>query len=323
MPEPSDLDRLAVRRQFDRRSQSPGQADFLFREVERRMIERLDLVRLTPSRVLDVGCGLGDGVRRLRVRWPQAEVIGLDLSPQRIDAAIRLDRPARQSWAQSLLQRLGRRSRLAPDISARAGLPAVTALPTAPLGRYLVGDTHRLPFEASSVDLLWSNLAFHWFDDVPAAIAEWYRVIRPDGLLMFSSLGVDTLHELRQCGMAMQPLPDLHDIGDALVKAGFAEPVMDAQRLTVTWTDPMTMLAELRGLGGDARRGRARGLATPRRREAALEAAAVRLRGSDPLAPLPVSFEVIFGHAWCGPKKRLPDGYSPIEFRSPPGSARR
>ena len=323
MPEPSDLDRLAVRRQFDRRSESPGPADFLFREVERRMIERLDLVRLVPSRVLDVGCGLGDGVRRLRVRWPQADVIGLDLSPRRIDAAIRLDRPARQSWTQSLLQRLGGRTRRASGVSPVAGFSAPPAVPSAPLGRYLVGDAHRLPFEANSVDLLWSNLAFHWFDDVPAAIAEWYRVIRPDGLLMFSSLGVDTLHELRQCGLAMQSLPDLHDIGDALVKAGFAEPVMDAQRLTVTWTDPMTMLAELRGLGGDARRQRAGGLATPRRREAALEAAAARLRARDSQAPLPVTFEVIFGHAWCGPKKRLPEGYSPIEFRASPGSVKR
>ena len=322
MPEPSDLDRLAVRRQFDRRSEYPGQADFLFREVERRMIERLDLVRLAPSRVLDVGCGLGDGVRRLRVRWPQAEVLGLDLSPRRIDAAIRLDRPNRQSWAQTLLKRLGGRGQGEPGVS-RAGSSVAAAPPSAPLGRYLVGDAHRLPFEANSVDLLWSNLAFHWFDDVPAAIAEWYRVIRPDGLLMFSALGVDTLHELRQCGLAMQSLPDLHDIGDALVKAGFAEPVMDAQRLTVTWTDPMTLLAELRGLGGDARRGRARGLATPRRREAALEAAAARLRPLDPLAPLPVTFEVIYGHAWCGPNKLLPDGYSPIEFRPLPGSARR
>jgi malonyl-CoA O-methyltransferase len=322
MPEPSDLDRLAVCRQFDRRSEYPGQADFLFREVERRMIERLDLVRLAPSRVLDVGCGLGDGVRRLRVRWPQAEVVGLDLSPRRIDAAIRLDRPARQSWTQALLKRLGGRGQGEPGAS-QAGSSAAAGAPSAPLGRYLVGDAHRLPFEANSVDLLWSNLAFHWFDDVPAAIAEWYRVIRPDGLLMFSALGVDTLHELRQCGLAMQSLPDLHDIGDALVKAGFAEPVMDAQRLTVTWTDPMTLLAELRGLGGDARRGRARGLATPRRREAALEAAAARLRARDPLAPLPVTFEVIYGHAWCGPSKRLPDGYSPIEFRPLPGSARR
>ncbi len=307
MPEPSDLDRLAIRRQFDRRTESPGRADFLIREVERRMIERLDLVRLTPSRVLDVGCGLGDGVRRLRVRWPQAEVIGLDLSPLRIDRAIRLDRPARQSWTQSLLQRFGGRGQREPGAAAPSA-------PSAPLGRYLVGDAHQLPFEASSVDLLWSNLAFHWFDDVPAAIEQWYRVIRPDGLLMFSALGVDTLHELRQAGLAMQSLPDLHDIGDALVQAGFAEPVMDAQRLTVTWTDPATMLAELRGLGGDARRGRARGLATPGRRDAALQAATARLRGQDPRDPLSITFEVIYGHAWCGPKKRLPDGYSPIDF---------
>ena len=170
MPEPSDLDRLAVRRQFDRRTEFPGRADFLIREVERRMIERLDLVRLTPLRVLDVGCGLGDGVRRLRVRWPQAEVIGLDLSASRIDRAIRLDRPARQSWTQSLLQRLGGRGPREPGAAPIAGSPAGVPAPSAPLGRYLVGDAHQLPFDANSVDLLWSNLAFHWFDDVPAAI---------------------------------------------------------------------------------------------------------------------------------------------------------
>lgn len=323
MPEPSDLDRLAIRRQFDRRIESPGRADFLIREVERRMIERLDLVRLTPSRVLDIGCGLGDGVRRLRVRWPQAEVIGLDLSPRRIDQAIRLDRPARQSWTQSLRQRFGGRGQRETAAAPVAGSPAGAPAPSAPLGRYLVGDAHRLPLEAGSVDLLWSNLAFHWFDDVPAAIDQWYQVIRPDGLLMFSALGVDTLHELRQAGLAMQSLPDLHDIGDALVQAGFAEPVMDAQRLTVTWTDLATMLAELRGLGGDARRGRARGLATPGRRDAALKAAAAQLRAQDPLGPLSITFEVIYGHAWCGPKKRRSDGYSPIEFRASPGSVKR
>ncbi len=287
------------------------------------MIERLDLVRLTPSRVLDVGCGLGDGVRRLRVRWPQAEVIGLDLSPRRIEQAIRLDRPARQSWTQSLLQRFGARMQRETAATSAAGSPAASPAPSAPLGRYLVGDAHQLPFQSSSVDLLWSNLAFHWFDDVPAAIDQWYRVIRPNGLLMFSALGVDTLHELRQVGLTMQSLPDLHDIGDALVQAGFAEPVMDAQRLTVTWTDPATMLTELRGLGGDARRGRARGLATPRRRDAALKSAADRLRAQDPPDPLSITFEVIHGHAWCGPTKRPPEGYSPIEFRPSPGSVRR
>lgn len=93
MPEPSDLDRSAVRRQFDRRVASPEPSDFLTREVERRMLDRLDLVKLRPDRVLDVGCGLGDGVRRLRGRWPQAEVVGVDLAPRRVARAARVDRP--------------------------------------------------------------------------------------------------------------------------------------------------------------------------------------------------------------------------------------
>jgi malonyl-CoA O-methyltransferase len=302
MPEPSDLDRSAVRRQFDRRSARPDPADFLLREVERRMFERLDLVRLQPSRILDVGCGLGDGVRRLRARWPQAEALGLDLSPRRVAQAEALDRPGLGAWAQGLARRL----------TGRGGAPA----PAGPLARYLVGDAHRMPLPDSSVDLVWSNLAFHWFDDVPAALAEWYRVIRPDGLLMFSAFGVDSLAELRRAGVALPALPDLHDVGDALVAAGFAEPVMDVERLAVTWTDPARMLVELRALGGDARRGRPGGLATPRRRDLALAGLASHLRDGDPGAPLSVSLELVYGHAWCGARKKLPDGYAPIEFRT-------
>jgi malonyl-CoA O-methyltransferase len=175
-----------------------------------------------------------------------------------------------------------------------------------------------LPLATGSVDLVWSNLAFHWFDDVPAAIAEWYRVLRPGGLLTFSALGVDTLAELRAAGLAMPALPDLHDIGDALVGAGFAEPVMDAERLTVTWGEPARLLADLRALGGDARRDRPRGLVTPRRRDRALAALAARLRGPDPAEPMAAGFELVYGHAWIGEKKRPPQGWSPVEFRPPP-----
>jgi len=303
MAEPSDLDRSSVRRQFDRRAASPDPADFLLREVERRMLERLELVKLVPARVLDVGCGLGDGARRLRGRWPQAEAIGVDLSPRRIARAAALDRPVGGSWTTGLVRRLSGRG-----ADARVG----------PLARYLVGDAHRLPLATGSVDLVWSNLAFHWFDDVPAAIAEWYRVLRPGGLLTFSALGVDTLAELRAAGLAMPALPDLHDIGDALVGAGFAEPVMDAERLTVTWGEPARLLADLRALGGDARRDRPRGLVTPRRRDRALAALAARLRGPDPAEPMAAGFELVYGHAWIGEKKRPPQGWSPVEFRPPP-----
>jgi malonyl-CoA O-methyltransferase len=303
MADPSDLDRSSVRRQFDRRAASPDPADFLMREVERRMLERLELVKLVPARVLDVGCGLGDGARRLRGRWPQAEAIGVDLSPRRIARAAALDRPVGGSWTTGLVRRLSGRG-----ADARGG----------PLARYLVGDAHRLPIATGSVDLVWSNLAFHWFDDVPAAIAEWYRVLRPGGLLTFSALGVDTLAELRAAGLAMPALPDLHDIGDALVGAGFAEPVMDAERLTVTWSDPARLLADLRALGGDARRSRPRGLATPGSRDRALAALASRLRGPDPAAPMVAGFELVYGHAWIGENKRPPQGWSPVEFRPPP-----
>ena len=303
-PEPSDLDRSSVRRQFDRRAGGADPGDFLAREVERRMLERLDLVKLAPARILDVGCGLGDGVRRLRGRWPQAQAIGVDLSPRRAARAASIDRPPSAGWAQGLARRL-------------TGRGAGTA---APLGRYVAGDAHRLPIASGSIDLVWSNLAFHWFDDVPAAIAEWYRVLRPGGLLMFSALGVDSLGELRAAGLRMPALPDLHDVGDALVGAGFAEPVMDAERLVVTWTDPARLLADLRTLGGDARRGRPRGLATRAARERALAEAAPRLRGGDPAAPMAVGFELVYGHAWVGERKRLPGGWAPVEFR--PGRAR-
>lgn len=306
-PEPSDLDRSSVRRQFDRRADAADPGGFLLREVERRMFERLDLVTLRPARVLDVGCGLGDGLRRLRGRWPQAEAIGVDLSPRRAARAAAIDRPPAAGWAQGLARRLAGRA---------AGA-------NAPLGRYVAGDAHRLPLPADSVDLVWSNLAFHWFDDVPAAIAEWYRVLRPGGLLMFSALGVDALAELRAAGLRTPALPDLHDVGDALAGAGFADPVMDAERLAVTWTDPARLLADLRALGGDARRGRARGLATPAARERSLAELATRLRGGDPCAPMAVGFELVYGHAWIGERKRLAGGWAPLEFRPARSRTRR
>ena len=107
----------------------------------------------------------------------------------------------------------------------------------------------------------------------------------------------------------------MHDIGDALVGAGFSEPVMDTERLTVTWSDPRRLFEELRGLGGDARRTRPRGLATPGRRDRALEALAARLRGERPDGPMAVTFEIVYGHAWCAERKRLPAGWAPVEFR--------
>ena len=167
---------------------------------------------------------------------------------------------------------------------------------------YFAADAAGLPVAPSSVDLIWSNLAWHWFVDPKAVLAEWYRAIRPDGLLMFSAFGVDTLRELRAAGARLPAFPDMHDIGDALGAAGFADPVMDSERLTITWSDAEVLIEEIRALGGNALRGRGAGLrsrADRLRWAAAVEA----LRGAD--GRIALSFELVYGHAWCPPRKRL------------------
>lgn len=143
---------------------------------------------------------------------------------------------------------------------------------------FVAADAARLPLRDSSVDLLWSNLAWHWFGDPVGAAGEFHRVMRPDGLLMFSSFGVDTLRELRRIGAELPDFPDMHDIGDLLGSVGFAAPVMDTERLTVTWSDPDSLLRDLRGLGGNALRARRRSLCG-RQRRAQWSSAIETLRG--------------------------------------------
>ena len=295
MLKPPDLDPKAVRLQFGRRQRRLERADFLLREVERRMLERLDLVRRVPATAIDVGSGLGHGAARMQQRYAQALVLGFDLAPGLAAAAARLHgRPARRSLA----------GRLQSWFGAAAGTTAASPA-------FAAADACRLPLRAGGVDLIWSNLAWHWFADPAAVLAEWYRVVRPEGLLMFSAFGVDTLRELRALGVALPQYPDLHDVGDALAQAGFAEPVMDAERLTITWREPQALLDDLRALGGNALRGRSRGLHTPAQRRGWLERIE-SLRG--PQGSISIGFEIVYGHAWCPPRKRLPDGYSAIDF---------
>jgi malonyl-CoA O-methyltransferase len=294
MNRPSDLDPNAVRRQFSRRAGRLVRADFLLREVERRMLERLEVVRLAPAFVLDVGSGLGQGAVRLKQRYPAAHVLGLDVAEALVRTARRTHGPpARAGLSGRLLRWFG-------------GAPA-----SAPTPDFAVADAARLPLRVSSVDLLWSNLAWHWFADPVAVIDEWHRVIRPNGLLMFSAFGVDTLRELRGLGARLPVFPDMHDIGDALAHAGFAEPVMDAERLTVTWEDASTLLAEVSSLGGDPSRLRRSGLAGRGRRLAWIDAIE-SLRGAD--GRLSLTFELVFGHAWVPERKRRADGLATVRF---------
>lgn len=295
------LDPLAVRRQFARRAGAIAQGDFLLREVERRMLERLEVVKLQPGAVLDVGCGLGQGTARLQQRFPAALVAGLDVVPAMVvEATRRHGRVARRSIA----RRLG-------DWFGAAGQSGATS----PV--FLAGDAAALPLRAASVDLIWSNLAWHWFERPDSVLADWYRAIRPGGLVSFTTFGVDTLAELARAGVTAPRLPDMHDIGDLLVSAGFADPVMDCEHLTITWKTAQALLADLRALGGNPLRARRPGLVGRATRERLLSSIDA-LRGSDGL--ISMRFEIVYGHAWCPSVKRLPAGLSPVNFvRNRPG----
>jgi malonyl-CoA O-methyltransferase len=307
MLEPCDLDRKAVRLQAARRAMQPAERDFIAREVQARMLERMDLVRLEPALILDVGCGRAAGSAALAARYPRALCIALDLSP----AALRHGRtePARAAGAARLagwLRRAGARvrgaSRASPaDPGPIGGAPAL-----------LAADTHRLPLPDACADLIWSNLAWHQFADPEAVLAEWYRVIRPGGLLMLSAFGVDTLRGLPGLAPGFARFPDMHDIGDALVAAGFAEPVMDVERITLGYQDPRDLIAEWRAaLGGNPRADRRRGLGS---RAGLAQALAAMAAHRDADGRIPVGLELIHGHAWCPPQKRLPAGLAPVRF---------
>jgi malonyl-CoA O-methyltransferase len=264
--------RLAtVRAQFDARARRFSSHDAIVREVEGRLVERLQYIRLVPERVLDVGCGAGSGVARLSAAYPSAHVAGLDLS----EAMLR-------QRATGLRERLPR---------WLGGSPA-------PL---VVGDAARLPIADAAVDLIFSNLMLHWHPEPHTVFPEWKRVLRVDGLLLFSCFGPDTLKELRlACRTALptaRPMPfiDMHDFGDMMVASGFANPVMDAEVLTLTYRSPRELLREVRALGGNPRHDRGSALPPGRRARSLLDALGAR-RGED--GRIRLTFEVAYGHAW-------------------------
>ena len=285
------IDKRLMRRAFERAAQSYDQAAVLQREVSQRMLERLDLVKLNPTLILDVGCGTGVGGRNLAQRYPDARVIGLDLSP----AMLQVARQNSPWWKRSL-----------PFLSAK-------------LPQYVGADLERLPLPASSVNLLWSNLALQWCDDLPAAFAEFQRVLAPGGLLMFSTFGPDTLRELKRAFAGLDGhthvnrFLDMHDIGDQLAYAGFGAPVMDMEFITLTYPDLMSLLRELKAIGAhNVTSGRGRGLMGKRTWGAMLKNYE-KLRKD---GRLPATYEVVYGHAWVNQKKsKLSDGRQVIEFQ--------
>jgi malonyl-CoA O-methyltransferase len=265
---PRSLDAVALARVWGRMQASSG-PPWLHGEVGRRMAARLALVRLQPEQVLDWGSFLGDSQAALAAAYPRARRI--EVEP---DAAGR-DRQATRRpgpwWSPSRW--------------------AATARP--PLKQAEV------PPDAAQ--LLWANMQLHGSAEPQAVLAAWHRALKVGGFLMFSTLGPGSLASLRRLyaeagwPSPMAPLVDMHDLGDMLVQAGFTDPVMDQETLTLTWADPKALLAELRTLGGNVDPQRHPGLRTPRWRQRLL---ALLAQAGDAAGRVALRFEVVYGHAF-------------------------
>ena len=263
-PDEYFLDPRLVRRAFDRSAATFDAAAGVHAEIRSRLLERLDVVRLAPEAILDLGAGTGHGSRALQRRYPRARVVALDLSPQMLAHARR-----QQRWLR-------------------------------PFQR-VVADAHRLPLRATSVDMVFSNLMLQWSHDPDSVFAEIRRVMRPEGLVTFATLGPDSLKELRAAWSGadththVHRFIDMHDLGDALVRSGFAEPVMDTERLTITYADPGTLIRELRHTAStNLALGRKRGLLGRQGAQRFHEGHAKTQRDG----AWPVTLEVVYGHAW-------------------------
>jgi malonyl-CoA O-methyltransferase len=291
--EPARLDKRWLRRRFDRAAPTYEAAAALAHDVTGRMAERLDLLRAVPGRVLDAGSGTGYGARLLRRRYPQCVVTEADFSLAMLRSSTR-----HTGWLRRGLQRM-----------TGAWEPRVCA------------DLARLPFADGSFDMVWSNLVLQWLGSPQDAFAELHRVLRPGGVCFFSTLGPDTLKELRAAysqadGYAhVHRFIDLHDYGDMLVHARFADPVMDMEYLTLTYPGVPALLRELKAAGaGNADPGRRPGLST----KAVVSRLQAAYGGYAREHRVPATFEVIYGHAWRPEAPRTAaDGRAVVTFHRP------
>jgi malonyl-CoA O-methyltransferase len=260
---PANLnERRRLKQTFERAAATYDAAAVLQREVGERLRERLDLVALTPERILDAGCGTGGGAMALARSYREAEIVGLDLAERMVRAAC-CKSPGRRMHA-------------------------------------VCGDIEALPFADAGFELVHANLAMHWCRDPERGFGELRRVLRPRSLLLFTTFGSDTLRELRSAWAAADPFIhvnqffDMHDIGDALVRAGFVEPVMDVERLTLTYANVRDLMRDLKAVGAHVIGERTPGLTGPGRL-ARMAEAYERYREHD---RLPSTYEVIYGTAW-------------------------
>lgn len=279
-PERLAIEPKHVKQQFDRRGDL-GTAEFLYGEIARRMLDRLELIRLEPAVVLDAGCGVGRRFAALRERYPKARIIGLDHNQALLELA-------RQSIKTSFWQKV------------------LNPLQRQPAIDLLEAELDSTSLAPESIDLIWSNLAIHWHPEPHNVLREWSRLLRPGGLAFFSGWGPATGRELRDAilsaGLPTATLPfvDMHDLGDLMVEQGFADPVMDQETITLTYDSADALLADVRALGGNPNPQRKAGLASRAWRQRLVNALQSNRRGDK----LTLTLEIAYGHAWRSATRR-------------------
>ena len=289
----SPLDKSAVRSAFMRAAPRYDTTAVLQREIADRLLARLDYMRIAPQRVLDLGCGTGYATGLLAKRYPRARVLALDLAQAMTAAAQR---------------------RVIPHLPF--GLGRVLRR-----SRFVTGNAEALPFADNAIDLVFSNLALQWCDP-DAVFRECRRVLKPGGLFLFTTFGPDTLKELRAAWRAVDAGPhvhdfiDMHDLGDALVRAQFADPVMDVEPMTLTYPDVSSVLRDLKGIGAHNATTARRATLTGKAHFARFVAAYETFRRPD--GQLSASYETVYGHAWAPTRSAgvavTPEGHAVISL---------
>ena len=283
------VDKHLARCAFERAAATYDAAAVLQNEIGGRLIERLDLIRARPARILDLGAGTGVFTQALLRRYRRADVVALDI-------------------AAPMLRR----------VQGRGGWFRRPAC--------VCADAERLPFADDSFDFIFSNLMLQWCADLESLFAGLRRVLSPGGLLLFTTFGPDTLKELRASWEAVDGdthvnvFVDMHDVGDALVQAQWAEPVMDTERLTVTYRELHDLMLDLKRIGAhNVTAGRPRGLTGKRHLQQVTEAyERYRVDGL-----LPASYEVVYGHAWSPLNKYAPGAGAEVPMAGLPVSRTR
>ncbi len=267
------LDKKRVRASFDAAADHYDDVAVLQHEIAERILERLSLIKLQPKTILDLGSGTGAATHALSKRYKNSRVIAFDL-------------------AANMLKHARQRGNFLHKLTATRN--------------FICGDAEYLPFADNCIDLIFSSSTLQWCSDLDHTFAELKRILKPDGLLMFSTFGPDTLKELRQSWQAanstsdqaihVHDFIDMHDIGDAMLRAGFADPVMDMENFTLTYADAYQLMRELKTLGAHNVASDRRHTLTGKTRVQNMVAVYETLRSN---GYLPATYEVVYGHAWA------------------------